>query len=373
MESRAAQYANLPQDTMRIPSLDGLRAVSIGLVLIGHIALPYSTSSHQAVRRLAAAVNAGGTLGVTVFFGISGFLITSLLIDELERTGRISLRDFYLRRTFRIFPPFYAYIAVVLMLTAFGVIHPNISSVLSAITYTSNYCTRCTGPDVWYLGHSWSLAVEEQFYLLWPAVLMWGGRRGGRAVAISALILCPVLRTVTALYGANNGMRFELVADALAIGCVLAISRPALHANSHYMQFLRAPATACLPIAVVLGTSLQNFPSVLPTIFVPSILTTLLLLGITLTIDRVVTLPERGLGSLLNGKVLVWLGGLSYSLYLWQQMFLVPHGAGWWNEPLLGVTLAICTALFSQRLIERPALAMRNRFSKRQRLADAPA
>src|SRR5687767_341370 len=132
----------------RIRSLDGLRAVAILLVLLAH--LPHSLAAAPAwTERLAPL----GLLGVRVFFVISGFLISSLLFAELEKSGGISLKRFYFRRTLRIFPAFYVYIAAIAVAAALGyvVLLPN--DVLAAVTYTTNYHRDRS----WYLGHAWSL------------------------------------------------------------------------------------------------------------------------------------------------------------------------------------------------------------------------
>ena len=138
----------------RIPSLDGLRTISIAMVFFGHL---YGTAGYpkNAVTEYLAQY---AHVGVQVFFVISGFLITSLLKRERERTGRINFGNFYLRRTLRIFPAAFFYITVVAI-----VAHPG----YLAFAYTYMMCYAGQGRP-WLLGHLWSLSVEEQFYLLWP-------------------------------------------------------------------------------------------------------------------------------------------------------------------------------------------------------------
>lgn len=152
------------ESTARIPSLDGLRAISIVMVLVAHA---------SGTRLFPVPASAGnllglGEFGVHVFFVISGFLITGLLLDELARTNRVDLRRFYLRRALRIFPPYYTYLAVVFLLALAGALQLAPRDMAHGLTYTSNYYPARS----WFLGHTWSLSVEEQFYLLWPAVLM---------------------------------------------------------------------------------------------------------------------------------------------------------------------------------------------------------
>src|SRR5262249_9000682 len=199
----------------RIPSLDGFRAISIGLVLFGHLLgtsgffLTLDFNKHLAI----------GELGVRVFFVISGFLITNLLLTEAAATGRIHIGRFYLRRTFRIFPPYYVFILAAALAAMAPWIELNPGDLFSTLTYTSNsHVTRS-----WNVCHTWSLAVEEQFYLLWPALLVLLG--GRRAVWLAALFVfaAPLIRlglwelTVSARDGVGN--RFETVADSIAVGC----------------------------------------------------------------------------------------------------------------------------------------------------------
>src|SRR5258708_33942090 len=147
----------------RVPSLDGLRALSIALVLISHLVGTRGFIVPQAIGRFFSL----GELGVRVFFVISGFLITSLLLEELESEGRISLIRFYFRRTMRILPPYFTLILAVVLLEAAGWITLAPKDKLHALTYTSNYYPERS----WYLGHTWSLAVEQQFYLMCAALL----------------------------------------------------------------------------------------------------------------------------------------------------------------------------------------------------------
>ena len=105
-----------------------------------------------------------GNFGVTIFFVISGFLITVLLLEELRSQGKISIRGFYQRRIFRIFPAFYFYIALVLLANSLGYLDLYDGDVLHAVTFTMNYHHE----RAWAFNHTWSLAVEEQFYLFWP-------------------------------------------------------------------------------------------------------------------------------------------------------------------------------------------------------------
>src|SRR6266545_3183390 len=136
-----------------IPALDGMRAVAVFLVIFYHFGFDWVPGAH----------------GVMIFFVLSGFLITRLLLLENEKFGRISLKAFYLRRVLRIFPAFYCYWGILvafLLLTGKQILWPH---AWSALSYLSNYYVALNGDPNNGFSHTWSLGIEEQFYLLWPA------------------------------------------------------------------------------------------------------------------------------------------------------------------------------------------------------------
>jgi peptidoglycan/LPS O-acetylase OafA/YrhL len=182
----------------RIASLDGLRALSILLVLTGHAAatIPY----REALPGGALTVLGNARLGVMAFFVISGYLITRLLRKEWQREGRIDLRGFYLRRLYRIFPAFYAYILVVTLLAAVGAIQLSGTNLLSAFLFAWNYVhlfVENASSGTWFLGHFWTLSLEEQFYLVWPATFLLAGRRRGARIALVIFLVSPAIRVLT--------------------------------------------------------------------------------------------------------------------------------------------------------------------------------
>lgn len=138
-----------------IPSLHALRALSILLVLLSHCFLHARPSGRTTAILLSMAAN--GTVGVSIFFVISGFLITTLLLEEQQRFGKIDLRDFYLRRVFRILPAFFTYLLTIALLAALGVLVVSGEQLWRALTFTMDYLPRKN----WCVGHTWSLSVEE--------------------------------------------------------------------------------------------------------------------------------------------------------------------------------------------------------------------
>jgi peptidoglycan/LPS O-acetylase OafA/YrhL len=343
-------------DRDRIPSLDGLRAVSIAFVFLGHLAgtrgFPLGT----------AAGNASNIaeLGVHVFFVISGYLITRLLLEEVARHGHIELPRFYLRRTLRIFPPYYALLAVLAIADVAGLVALHDHDVLHAMTYTSNYDRHRS----WYVGHTWSLSVEEQFYLLWPAVMLLLRPRKAIIAAAAVVLLVPVIRVASwelmRWTGDGIGHRFETVADAIAIGCVLAGVRARLHRSPLYLRMLSSPAFLLVPLLTFAANLLGDHPVVY---FGAAF--TLVNLGVALCVDWCVTFADGRIGRVLNAQPLVFVGWLSYSLYLWQQLFLNRASGAWTASFPLNLTLAVVAALGSYYAIERPSLALRRRIERR--------
>jgi peptidoglycan/LPS O-acetylase OafA/YrhL len=340
----------------RIPSLDGLRAVSIALVLLGHLA---GTQFFPVSAATGSAWNFGD-FGVRVFFVISGFLITGLLLDEVRRSGRVHLGRFYFRRTLRIFPPYYAYLVAVIAASFFGVLELAPYDGAYAVTYTSNYYPERS----WFIGHTWSLSVEEQFYLLWPAALIVAGVRRGLWIAAAVVVLAPMIRLVEWNFvpsvAVGIGHRFETIADAIAIGCVLAGTREFLHRQPAYLKALGSRLFFLVPLGAFAGAITHDHPQVW---FGAGM--TLTNICIALVIDWCVTFHQGRVGRLLNAAPVVFVGWMSYSLYLWQQPFLNRASAADVAAFPVNVTLALLCALASYFVIERPSLMLRRRLEKR--------
>ncbi len=358
--SRAPASTEPAPAARRIPSLDGLRALSILLVLFGHLAgtqnFAFSFLDHVPTVDLAS-------FGVRVFFVISGFLITRLLFEEHARSGTVSLRGFYLRRTLRIFPAFYVFVAVVLVLDRLGQIALRPGDALAALTYTMNF--RPTSARAWEVGHLWSLSVEEQFYLLWPAIVLLARPRGARLAAIAAMILAPLLRVAVHVLAPDLrpliSEMFPTVMDAIATGALLTCVQGDLSRSAAYTRLLRSPLFALVPIfALVILIAGVPRPS-----FAYPIGETLSNVGIALFVDRAVRFPDTALGRLLDARPLRFLGGLSYSLYLWQQLFLHRKSTATICAFPLNLALAGGCALASYYLVEQPALRLRSRLERK--------
>lgn len=341
-------------------------------------------ASHAAGTRLVVggAIPLGtahqwGKVGVRVFFVISGFLITKLLIDEWHRYGAVSIRAFYVRRAYRILPAFIAYLGVLLVLSGTGVVSIPTNDLVHAATYTTNFDVERS----WFVSHIWSLSVEEQFYLVWPVLFATLGKVWAFRAAVAACVLSPLSR-----YAIVKVLPVELdalvwqatpaVADSIATGCILAYLRsdtalPGTGALGRALaRFVRQ--TRSTPLTYVL------FPAAFLTYLIEDRPTVWTLLGVSfsnvgfaLCIDRAVSTQGDPVGRLLVHPLLERVGVLSYSLYLWQQLFLRqadvdlhPIAERLGSFPI-SVVLAFATGALSYYGIERPLLRRRPRSAAR--------
>jgi peptidoglycan/LPS O-acetylase OafA/YrhL len=160
-----------------LPTLDGWRAVAITAVILCHAFGREDTGS-----KINSLILSLGQQGVSLFFTISGYLITTLLLDERQRGG-ISLRGFYIRRAFRILPPAYIYLAAVATIGVSGLIHLAPGEILSAALVYNNYWPSRS----WFTQHFWSLSMEEHFYLLWPSLLTLSGLVRAKWLALGVI------------------------------------------------------------------------------------------------------------------------------------------------------------------------------------------
>ena len=312
----------------RIPSLDGLRAISISLVIAGHFAGEGFAPSF---------LKPYAGVGVRVFFVISGYLISAILLKEHDRTSTIGLRKFYLRRAYRIFPA-----ALFFMLIVFAVYWRTLRwyEMTIALLYIVNYF-----PRPWVIGHLWSLSVEEQFYFLWPSVLKkWHQHRV--AILLSVVAFAPVFTAALYYFKLIHKVGLDTlptVADNLAVGCLAAVFAKRWPRIPRYVFAAFVLAVAVIPLYDA-NTASRTF-------LLLFVVNPLLIVAIAGILIHVVQNPYR----ILNIAPVVWVGQISYSLYLWQQPFTNPE------SPLrYGIFGALGMACLSYYLVERPLLRYRD-------------
>ncbi len=337
-------------DNTRVRPLDGIRGVAILLVVLAHV------SALVQWRPLQAASNGLGDLGVFTFFALSGYLITSLLISEERSEGTVNLKRFYLKRTFRILPPAYLYIAFILLCSFVLAIELTPVSVWASAGYFSNYYRW--DKIAHSLRHLWSLSVEEQFYFLWPFIFVFFPRRRIWLLFL-VIVLSPLWRLLIfehPQWGLVETIdrRFDALSDTLAAGCLIAFIPQLAKSDARWNWVLNVP-TGLLFIGTA-GIALSNHPH----IFYGAARTVVSLCLAGLIFRSVQGFP-RPLAAVLSSKPLTWLGRISYSLYLWQQFFLTDESYRVTGNPVLALGLCLLAGAASYYFVERTANRLRNR------------
>jgi peptidoglycan/LPS O-acetylase OafA/YrhL len=360
----------------RFPSLDGWRAVSIALVLGYHC--EFAVGFPQ---RLNPVMNwlFDGNLGVRFFFVISGFLITHLLLQEFDQTGSVSLRNFYVRRGLRILPVYFAYLLAIFVLQFVTSWYQAPITWLGNLTFTTNFF-----PASGQTTHLWSLAVEEQFYLLWPLLLVLIGLRGNsRAIYWILgipLIVAPICRLLSCLKDLPaiflpflQEFSFFYNFDSLAIGCIAAVllTRHGRVLTEDLNRFKWASICAGIALILVPYILSRSFPG---EIFIVAFGDSLQGLGFAVLLWQSILSPRLFMP--LQWPAMKTLGILSYSIYIWQQTFLCnPQNFGFSRFWFMRFPGALLTVFFVAALsyygFERPLLGLRARFRKPQAVPPA--
>jgi peptidoglycan/LPS O-acetylase OafA/YrhL/glycosyltransferase involved in cell wall biosynthesis len=349
-------------DGLYIPSLDGIRALSVLLVFAAHAGLNERVP---------------GNFGVTVFFFLSGYLITTLMRVEFGRTGTVSLRAFYLRRALRIFPPMYLVLAGASLLTVAGLLEGSVrlEALVPQALHLSNYSIVLNGwwdgraPGTWIL---WSLAVEEHFYLAFPLVylllLRFVPARGRQALLLfgaCAVVLAWRLVLVFLLHAEKDRtyVATDTRVDSLLFGCALAVfGNPVLEStrvSDRIWKFVLVP----LGVAGLLVSFLVRDPWFQETFRYS-------LQGLSLLPLFVVAIrfPNWAMFRVLNLPPIKFVGVLSYSMYLLHPTIL--FGIEQWTpwpalvKGLFGLALTLVLAFSIYRLVEVPCARLRKRLSR---------
>ncbi|MFL6213826.1 MAG: acyltransferase family protein [Blastocatellia bacterium] len=336
-----------------IPTLDGWRTIAV-LMVIGYHGTPPTAPWFSVFNY--------GHHGVNIFFGISGFLICSRLLDDEARFGRISLKRFYLRRAFRILPPALLYILFINLMAALAYMTP--PTALESLASVFFFRNLLTGPATSYTGHYWSLAVEEHFYLLWPAFLILIGSK--RALWLTPLVALgfEAWRDLDAAYGITHPeglliyQRTDRCLDGLFWGCALAllIHQPGWRDRLRRLTVLPL-WLVYLAALIAVWTIPMSYSVVAESMLIP-----LVLIGTVLH-------SQTWIGRALEAKPMAWLGRLSYSIYLWQSALFVgryQQAVDFQIWPLNVITL-LTIAAASYYLLEKPLVAVGHRLTHRMK------
>lgn len=295
------------------PSLNGIRGISIIIVILSHFHLSGN---------IIYSYIFNGSLGVNIFFVLSGFLITTLCIKEQNLTGNLSLKEFYIRRILRIFPVAYLYIAVIFILNF--IFHLGVAKLqfLGSLFYLMNLSYFKNIPNPWLTGHYWSLSIEEQFYIIFPFVLKKSFKVFFYSIVFLVAVL-PLLYTLQEFYGPlRNGIlyafiRYFIMFQPIATGCLFSL-----------LSFKKVFDHTWLSSTKVMGNVLAIFLIIFlkhdPYIYWATHVVYVNLLISVLTGYIIVSniMPAKDfIYRILNTKILSSIGILSYSIYIWQEIF----------------------------------------------------
>ncbi len=383
-------------------ALDGMRAIAIVLVLLFHY--PFAKNGQLAI--FSTAPVHGGFLGVDVFFVLSGFLITALLLEESARHGSISLGAFYARRALRLLPAFFVLFvfaaACYVMLGANDSARPTAGGLVGMLFYLANWVqiwNRSSLGGVF--GHTWSLAIEEQFYLVFPVVALVALGARARRLTLAVVVAAGAATAAAwrAIYWQHTRANSSFVdyyaritgrslpqtnpvhlwdrwyfgtdmrADALLVGCLAAIVLAGLRPRLGRRGLIVLQVAGVLAFA---GAGLIIFKAVIvASAWLPLWGLLVLELCVALaTMSFVVASPRNPLAALLSLPPLVWIGRRSYAIYLFHTsvLFLLPRHRTHLPPPLqLVFTFAVVglAAELSWRFVEQPFLRRKRRFERR--------
>jgi peptidoglycan/LPS O-acetylase OafA/YrhL len=342
-----------------IRSFDGLRGIAVIIVVFFH-----------------AGRLGGGFLGVDLFFALSGFLITSILVAEYESCGGISLGAFYARRVLRLMPALFAMLSFYVVITL--ILIPHATQHLTAAAFAAGYVMNWViafhlGP-VGFIAHTWSLGMEEQFYLLWPVLLLlalsWAGRPAAVGVGIVLFAASAIWRSYLAAHGASwerTYCGFDTGTDALFGGCVFALVdlSPAMLSFMRSSWYIPTALISGFCAVAAYGAHWMQFWGL--TVFAVSAAWLVRILSAS---------GGNFLETVLEWTPLRFLGRISYGVYLWHLLILWLLVFAHLRERLIILAilpLSVMVAFVSHIVIEQPFLRLKVRqFSRVKRYEAAP-
>jgi len=352
-----------------IPALDGLRGIAILAVMLYHLE-KFIPELHELTK--------GGFLGVDVFFVLSGFLITSILLKEHGKTEKIHLKNFYLRRLFRLIPAYWFFLVILYFFAPFflpeieiKVLYDNYSFLIAFLYFTNWNRAGADGGIAGNLNHTWSLSIEEQFYIIWSLVLFFAfkenrSRRAIFTITIGGVALVIIWRLIRALTGTGIDILYystDTRIDALLIGCA---------ASMIYMwkliprSFFRSIYFDLLAFAAYLGIVWTFFNASSKDISLYTALLPIFTGSCAIIILWLMNREKTPVHFLLEFKPLQWVGKISYGLYLWHYLmyeFSKKTFTAVETQIAVGIALAFAVSALSYYIVELPFLKIKTRFS----------
>jgi peptidoglycan/LPS O-acetylase OafA/YrhL len=344
------------------PRLDGLRGVAIALVVLYHVGLGSGIAFFD-----------GGFLGVHLFFALSGFLITALLLEEWERHERISLQGFYMRRALRLGPPLALFLSFWLAVALVAYHGYARDAMLRFVFFSALYSANIALAHGVHLSYAltWTLSQEEQFYLLWPLGLVLLLRRGWthRRLFALAVVLALASATYRAIlwHGETSWQRIYFdpltESDALLLGCGAGILFTYASFPRIVARWRDVAAVAAIVVVVVCAWAVHvSRPALSTGSYLAFAVASVVLVGAAVARSPVLGWLEL--------HPLRYLGKISYTVYLWNAVIIAPgHLEGTWAKRIAGALLSIGIGAVSYRFFERGFLLRKARYAPRERKA----
>jgi len=349
-----------------IKSFDGLRAISIIFVLLAHLGVYlYLQGNYFMITRVWPLFS--GETGVTIFFVLSGFLITGILLNELNGTGSIRLKQFYIRRALRLLPALLIFFIAVAILMRFHLIAVSRMSFFYSFFYMYNFVPL--GIYISELAHTWSLAVEEQFYFTWPFILVFFNSKKAFYAGILLVIICIIVKLVLPHVMVTVDNQAVPVTDHFRTNrWFLPAVAPIIIGSLAAIIIADRPYIA----QMLFGNKKQNmvifFILFFSPIFLPDTWLELAFIfqaiGVVFFLATLLFNQSDRISRALEVTPLVYIGKISYGIYIFQGLFLRngPGGSLFINKFPLNIILTFLCAVLSYHLIEKPVLRLKTKF-----------
>lgn len=336
---------------MRIDKIDGWRFWAVCAVIISHL---ISHSQYSSTIGSKIYVEQIGLLGVEVFFFISGFVICAALIKEMKTFGRFSIKAFYIRRCFRILPPLWIYLLVISIAASYGLIEFNVAETLSPALFVTNLGLFSTH---WFVGHTWTLSYEEQFYIVFPVVLLIS-YRFNKLIIFSLLILVfPILSLLCYYFHMDIGGGFFRFFDFMLWGVIFSIYKDMINKK---LSLLGSVIPVLLCILIVLISIIPADGEKLSTILSVLLLPPLVAITVISTVFN-----ETVIENFLTNRRICYLGKASYGIYLWQQVATARYEISGFCFYLLAISGMILYVIFQYEMIEKHLIKFGSDISKK--------
>ncbi len=360
-------------------SLDGLRGVAVMAVLMLHAYIPYTVAKDVKI------IGIGGFLGVDIFFVLSGFLITSLLVQEWEANDRIDFIKFYARRALRLLPALFVFVSVCVLHSILFRATEESGGALSDVFAITFYLSNWIPINLYSLRHTWSLAVEEQFYLLYPILLLAmllvvkRLKMERHRIIFFLLLLIAAIAAYRAVLFAYSGFSMRIYmgsdtrADSLLFGCLVGmiISSNLLPQKLWFERLLKIAAIGAAAVLLYMFLMTRYDSGFL---YYGGFTFVAFLVGLIIVSLQIS--PPKILKLFLEWSVLVWIGRLSYGIYLWHKLVyiimdsilpLIPITSETMRRIILPLTIKVVCSLvvaaFSYYCLEKPFLRLKKHFT----------